>query len=354
VSTALPKPPVNRVKLPLWKRLAFGLTVPLVVLVIGEGLARLLAPEAPATLIRAPLGRVFAPKPAAFFRDHPDLFWELLPNLDRTPEHMGDRTDGMGLRNARTAGAKDARTRVVCLGDSCTYGLGLRLEETWPSVLGHDEKLDVINAGLPGYSSYQGLRLWEDRLEDLDADVVIVQFVTNDLAPWPTPQDGEWKYLTDRERATHLSCYPSPPLGSRLLQWLCGLLVLPEAESKSPGAPLAVLIASRPRVPIDEFERNVRKLASLAPRSIVVSWPQIVQFQDSGAPRLRIEKTEAYQAVLRSVAAEGHGFVDVGEVFRSSGLALDALFLDDVHATRRGCELVAEAVSAELLRISAR
>ena len=86
----------------------------------------------------------------------------------------------------------------------------------------------------------------------------------------------------------------------------------------------------------------------------MVSWPQIVQFQESGAPRLRIERTEAYQAVLRSVAAEGHGFVDVAEVFRRSGLALDALFLDDVHATPRGCELVAEAISAELLRISAR
>jgi len=331
------------------RRIAFGLAVPLLLVAAGEVAVRAVDPEPPSTLIRAPLDRMFMVVTPEFFQDDEVLFWRLRKNLDVEPQHLGDRTDGLGLRNLETPGPKGDAQRIVCLGDSCTYGLGVRIEEAWPNLLDAESAFDVVNAGVPGYTTYQAVRQWETLVASLEPDVVVIEFGNNDLAPWPSVEGGEWVYATDRERSRHVAFHAAPPFGSRLIQWLAGLVWLPRPERHAATAPVAVRIASRPRVPPDEFRENLAYLATRAPRAVLLVWPQRVQIEGRQAPAVVQHRLREYQAAIREVAESGdHTLIDVVDLFERSGLPASALYVDEVHASPRGCRIVADAVAEAL------
>lgn len=105
------------------------------------------------------------------------------------------RTNSMGYRDrerswSRTAGLR----RVVAIGDSHTFSLGVELSDAYPTQLEGElqrsgENVEVWNAGTPGHQmrDHVGtLRL----LQKARPDVVILQLTANDavvpyrLAPW--------------------------------------------------------------------------------------------------------------------------------------------------------------------------
>jgi lysophospholipase L1-like esterase len=101
------------------------------------------------------------------------------------------RTDSRGLRGAdRDDELKKSRLRVLCVGDSVTFGVALADDDTYPSRLERalrgrlppDAAPVVVNAGVPSYSSVQGLRLL-DELAPLGPDVVVWWFGMNDGKP---------------------------------------------------------------------------------------------------------------------------------------------------------------------------
>jgi len=99
--------------------------------------------------------------------------WRLIPGkhvLPRVPRPRGlapswestvSRRSFRGADFADTPG--DDTLRVLCLGDSATFGTGSNDDETYPAQLKKILKrrhpgrnVEVINAGIPGYSSMQG------------------------------------------------------------------------------------------------------------------------------------------------------------------------------------------------------
>lgn len=83
--------------------------------------------------------------------------------------------------------------RVLAIGDSFTFGLGLPLELTWPQRLegllrsAHGEPLEVINAGFAGmHGSPVGYSSWlqSDGMR-FAPDLVLVGFCLNDMGPVP-------------------------------------------------------------------------------------------------------------------------------------------------------------------------
>ena len=339
------------------RRVAFGLAVPLLLLAAGEAAVRLADPAPPAALIATPLAHAFDQHGGPEFRHHPRLFWEVLPNLDGPLTGHADRTDALGLRNATAPGPRRPGTvRVLCLGDSCTYGLGVAFEDSWPARLAAEPRLDVINAGVPGYTSYQGLLLFDEKLAGTDPDVVVVEFGINDVAPWPTPDGDEWAYLTDRQRAAHVR-FAARPWGSALIGWIAGRVAVPAPERVPVATVLDAHTGVSPRVPPADFEENVRRLAGLAPRAVLVAWTFRARVEGlrrgrpdaARSPVAGVRRMEVYRGILRRVAEEhGHGFVDVERLFIASGLSPTELFVDDVHASPRGAQLVADAVAAAL------
>jgi hypothetical protein len=93
------------------------------------------------------------------------------------------RINSHGMRGPDFATAKPAGVRrIVLLGDSVTFGYGVSEEECFATrlrlQLGSD--VEVINAGITGYSSWQGLRFYETVVREYRPDVLLVLFGYND------------------------------------------------------------------------------------------------------------------------------------------------------------------------------
>jgi lysophospholipase L1-like esterase len=110
-------------------------------------------------------------------------------------QHPDFRIDARGFRASPFApptGRTAARAlRIVCLGDSRTFGVwrdraSIRFDADYPSRLEAEIRrfrrgpLEVINAGVIGYSSSNGLHQYVTRILDLGPDVVIATFGFND------------------------------------------------------------------------------------------------------------------------------------------------------------------------------
>jgi lysophospholipase L1-like esterase len=86
-----------------------------------------------------------------------------------------------------TSSKTEGTLRIVCLGDSWTFGANVNQAEAYPQRLEAMLKeefprtrIEVFNLGMLGYSSYQGLELLRRRALALDPDIVILAFAMND------------------------------------------------------------------------------------------------------------------------------------------------------------------------------
>ncbi|MCA9404619.1 MAG: hypothetical protein KC897_12600, partial [Candidatus Omnitrophica bacterium] len=85
-------------------------------------------------------------------------------------------------------GRRDKSVRVICLGASPTFGWGVQQQETYAQDLERrlqsgsgSNRVEVINAGQIGYSSYQGVRYFQDVILPLRPDIITVSYVINDV-----------------------------------------------------------------------------------------------------------------------------------------------------------------------------
>jgi hypothetical protein len=102
----------------------------------------------------------------------------LLPQLihddflfNRVKPHSGDH-DAWGFRNTRVPASAD----IVCIGDSLTYGISARAQDSWPRVLGRISGKTSYNMGLPGYGPIQYFYLMRTEAVKLNPKTVIVGF----------------------------------------------------------------------------------------------------------------------------------------------------------------------------------
>ncbi|MCP4656660.1 MAG: hypothetical protein GY856_14705 [bacterium] len=156
--------------LPLSRKIAFSL-LPLLLLAAGAELWFRLHPHEDA--YRTHTG---------FVEPDPDLIWRL------KPQSAGPlATNELGLRD--TPYRADADVKILLLGDSVSWGNGIHdVRRIYPTLL--EQKLsqgygprsfEVINAAVPGYSTFQELRYLELYGLALEPDAVVVQFCLNDV-----------------------------------------------------------------------------------------------------------------------------------------------------------------------------
>ena len=168
-------------KLPLRKRILFLLAANLlglaVIALVGEVVCRLFAPQTEYGTFRAEGLR---------FCDDLYLGWELQPRVSELQHNAA------GFRGDEAATAKpDGRWRIAVLGDSVTYGLHVQAAEAYPNVLQQEltaagtGPVEVLNFGVPGYSTYQELTLLKTKVLDYDPDLVILTFTTDDVETSP-------------------------------------------------------------------------------------------------------------------------------------------------------------------------
>jgi lysophospholipase L1-like esterase len=98
---------------------------------------------------------------------------------------VSSNADGLRTLDADRV-KKEGTYRVMALGCSTTFGWGVDDKETYPAQLqtlistSDRINVEVINAGQPGYTSFQGRWLWDEVLKHYSPDVVLIGYVVQD------------------------------------------------------------------------------------------------------------------------------------------------------------------------------
>jgi lysophospholipase L1-like esterase len=180
------------------------------------------------------------------------------PDLPDVPLSYQIRVNADGFRGAPIDRRKRAGTfRIAALGDSVTFGFGVPEEGALPARVAALLAADVapgtiewINAGVPGFSSFQGLRHLETRLLPLSPDVVLVLFAWNDGWQSNMP-DAKRRQLSRME--TFINSFRVVNLAQRKYESLMRKLGV------QPAAPAG---GSVTRVTPDELEANLQRIAA--------------------------------------------------------------------------------------------
>ncbi len=274
------------------------------------------------------------------FQPDSELLWRTIPN---TPF-----TNSQGFRNSRDfALKKGAGTfRILFIGDSCMF-LG---DQVYPeliekSLAGHPEwqRIECINASVPGYSSFQGGKLLQ-QLTPYQPDLIVASFGWNDH--WQA-QGG----LTDQQQY-------SLSRGSRLASLVRAVAA---GYLKQPVE----------RVPLAEFASNLQIICKTAKTGgaqiLLITAPS--GFLEKSMPEWAFRffgssyhmsqeevtkipgKHHAYADVVRSTAAKsGAWLVDAEQEFGKKGLTVSNGFRDDlIHFRRPGHQRMAELVTETII-----
>ncbi len=106
------------------------------------------------------------------------------PGLKYVLDPSGE-DDGRGWREDRPVRPHiPGVPRVVCVGDSVTFGVSVAPDDTWCEVLGRGlGAVEVYNFGMNGYDAEQVATLLEARVAVWEPDVVVWGTYVNDLLP---------------------------------------------------------------------------------------------------------------------------------------------------------------------------
>src|SRR5215467_8704082 len=117
--------------------------------------------------------------------------------------------------------------RVACIGDSWTFGMNVDQNQMYPARLeallkahppADAKDVEVMNFGILGFTSFQGLQLFKTRVLDFHPDVVVIGFGMNDsdvagyrdkdvLAPSPVSWRDRIKTVTAHSESLALLKY---------------------------------------------------------------------------------------------------------------------------------------------------
>lgn len=282
------------------------------------------------------------------------LFWDLAPGA-RVP-HGGDRINPQRMRGPeRALAASPGVFRIALLGDSCTYGMGVELEQTYAVRLEEllraeagTDGVEVLNGGVPGYSLVQGAAKFEQQLAPYAPQLVIAYLgAWNDFGPAMGASDRAQR----AGARTRLQRWNELLLRSRVIEAL-------QARYGSAlryrhwRATLDEWLVQEPsggyRVPPEDFAQTLQELldaCSAAGARALLILPELNADYGEDHPRA-FERLERYRNLLREGAQRnGAATLDQREVYRLAGHPPERLFLDVVHPSALGQDLLADALA---------
>ena len=105
------------------------------------------------------------------------LGWRMKPLYQR----QGVSHNSIGFRGSREFDLFPQRKRILSIGDSFTYGLGVNDDETFSAYLEQIIDAEVINAGVNGYGIDQSLLMWEHNGKQFNPGTVILGYFVDDF-----------------------------------------------------------------------------------------------------------------------------------------------------------------------------
>jgi lysophospholipase L1-like esterase len=356
-----PSPPVqpSRTKW-LIPRLALGLLSFLVALALAELLLRLLVPQ-PATMVFEQFTKAMRGRWRSGIKvieNDPELFWRLVPR-QTLPEDAwplrGVISNSQGLREDHEIPLekKPGELRVLFLGDSCTFGYGLlhhegfvhrveaKLQSAFPKA-----SLECINAGVPGYTLFQGVHFLESRGFRYQPDLIVLNFGWNDASQW---EDG----AGDLEHyGPWLVCHYAPQLRESRLYQLAWTAI---DRWKNNG------VSSRCRVLPAEFRSLLAQVEEDARRHgaalLLLVWPAELNVARNLPPNVQVRTDYQLELLnygehnLRFGPEKAEGLVNLIPIVEEMAKSQPTpdIFLDRTHATSMANERFADAIAKKLI-----
>lgn len=354
----------------LKKKVALAIVAPLVFLGVLEGVLRLLGHPAPAPLL---LGFGRGDPVVGLSEVDRDTLWRLIPNRREPGTAYGITftTNALGTRGPLPSVERHPNSfRVVCLGDSTAFGnlntypeeLGRILAEAMP-----DRQIEVMNAGIPGFSARQGFEIFARDFVRYRPDLVTWCFGFNNAR---RPLDGRDDDAIVEERKREfggLGLFARrSAIGSFLSSWL-----VPDRQSDRSARPEPVITdpdLAPMRVKPDRFAEITAATAALA-RSVGAVFVAIEQphgfDRRDGRPlepkdevplKFESHRLGAQHAALEDrCSRDGIPFVPMHRYFAS--LPDDDMFIgpcpfgDVIHASPIGLRYFAECLALDLARL---
>jgi lysophospholipase L1-like esterase len=295
---------------------------------------------------------------SAIFEGDPLLLWRLKPNLDHAVwDFTVLSTNAQNFRADYPVGAKPAATfRVVCLGDSVTFGY--RVPPVWPDKpndydpewlpfpmllekelrkTNPDRQIEVFPMAVPGYTSHQGLAWLRRDIEYLQPDMVIASFGWNDASASDVPDreaiNTSWYPVAIRWVIDHSQAF------AHATRWL-----------RSRNAPAPAVSHPGPRVSESEYVDNFRAIVNVAKdhgaSTIVIGAP----YRDSKTNPPEAQLMTRYRVALKSAMEQSKTpYLEILELTEAAGTVNEGFFGELIHPNHMGHRLMA----AELLKLMA-
>ncbi|MBN2031315.1 hypothetical protein JW824_13865 [bacterium] len=137
--------------------------------------------------------------------DNPILVYENKPGGYSTIDGVENRINLQGFRDREYNMIKPQDIfRIIVLGDSITYGLGVSWDETYPKIIEQllnkrstdsDQRYEVINFGVNGYNTVQEVEHLRINGVKYDPDMVLVGYNLNDVGNYSRemPYFNTWR-----------------------------------------------------------------------------------------------------------------------------------------------------------------
>lgn len=290
-------------------------------------------------------------KQSGIFEGDPLLLWRLRPNLNKAVwDFTVLSTNAQSFRADYPIGAKPAGTfRIVCLGDSVTFGY--RVPVVWPDKpteydpewlpypmlleknLRRENPGKAIEAfpmAVPGYTSHQGLAWLREEIDHLQPDMVIVSYGWNDASLSDVPDREairtDWypvtvRWLIDRSQAF-----------AHITKWLRARNQPQEGQHRRPV----------PRVSESEYLANMGAIVELAKsrgaRVIVIGAP----YRDASTNPSEAQLMKDYRTSLRNQMQQKQiPYLEVLELTEAAAPSNEGFFGELIHPNHIGHRLMA-------------
>lgn len=298
------------------------------------------------------------PQQSGIFEGDPLLLWRLKPNLNRAVwDFTVLSTNAQSLRADYPTGAKPSGAiRIVCLGDSVTFGY--RVPPVWPEKpndynpdwlpfpmllekelrkANPNRQIEVFPMAVPGYTSHQGLAWLRRDIELLQPDVVIASFGWNDASASDIPDRESiktgWISFVNRWLIDHSQAF------AHATRWF---------HSRNQPA----LGSTRPtaRVGQMEYVENFTSIVNLArdhgAKVIVIGAP----YRDSATNPPEAQLMTQYRLALKSAMQQSQTpYLEILELTEAAGEVNQGWFGELIHPNHLGHRLMA----SELLKLMA-
>ena len=258
--------------------------------------------------------------------------------------------------------------RILCLGDSTTFGFGVKLSETYHGLLenklngelgSQQRKFEVINAGVTGYTSAQGLALYKYKGIEYHPDIVTFYFGIND----PIKRF----YMNDnRIMQTRLPLFLRLFMNNYLIRLdsyrLLRKIILTPWRNKEKGTKENIA-----RVSLSDFKSNILELNRLCQSHgatlVLISPPFCPDARlgsvwfESMCPEEKAEFLERmkdialYRKTLEDVASQCRiPLIQIQEMSDQSGSGAGDYFQDSVHPSKLGHERIMLPIYSYLMK----